>query len=142
MLALDVGKQRIGLAVSDPSGTIALPLDVLERSRPRDDLDHLLTCVDDRGVGIVVVGIPFREDGSEGRIARDARFFGSKLAALRKGLRIEYADEAYTTVEATERLRLRGITARDQRSIIDSVAAQVLLEGWLERAARDPGDPR
>ncbi len=134
-----MGKRRIGLAASDPSGSMALPLEVCIRSSPRADLDHILARLEERGVGVVVVGIPVREDGSEGRIAKDARFLGSKLAALRPGLRVEYADEAYTTVEAAERLRERGLDARSQRPIIDSVAAQVLLEGWLARASENPG---
>ncbi len=135
-----MGKRRIGVAASDAERILAFPLDVLHRTSARADLDHLLARIDERGIGVVVVGIPVREDGSEGRIAKDARFFGSKLAALRPGLRIEYADEAYTTVEAEERLRERGLDSRAQRGIIDSVAAQIILEGWLDRARVNPGN--
>ena len=134
-----MGKRRIGVAASDAERILAFPLDVLHRSSPRADLDHLLAQIDERDVGVVVIGIPVREDGSEGRIAKDARFLGGKLAALRPGLRVEYADEAYTTVEAEERLRERGMDSRAQRSVIDSVAAQVLLEGWLDRVRANPG---
>ncbi len=134
-----MGKRRIGLALGAPSRTLTLPLDVLQRTSPRADLDQLLARIDGDAVGVVVVGIPVREDGSEGRIAKDARFLGSKLSELRPQLHVDYLDEAYTTVEAEERLRERGLDARAQRPIIDSVAAQVLLEGWLARAAADPG---
>ena len=136
-----MGKRRIGLAASDAERILAFPLDVLQRSSPRADLDHLLARIDERRVGVLVVGIPVREGGSEGRISKDARFLGSKLAALRPALQVEYADEAYTTVEAEERLRERGLDSRAQRSVIDSVAAQILLEGWLDRVQADPGGP-
>ncbi len=133
MLALDVGKRRIGVAGTDPSGTLALPLQVVTRTSPRADLDALLAILDERGVRVLVVGIPVREDGSEGRIAKDARFLAAKLCALRRGLRVAYHDEAYTTVEAEERLVARGLDGRERRKVVDAVAAQVLLESWLER---------
>ena len=136
-----MGKRRIGLAASDAERILAFPLDVLQRTSPRADLDHLLARIDERRVGVLVVGIPVREDGSDGRIAKDARFLGGKLAALRPALQVEYTDEAYTTVEAEERLRERGLDSRAQRPVIDSVAAQILLEGWLDRVQVDPGGP-
>lgn len=135
VLCLDVGKRRIGLAGTDPTDTLVLPLQVLERSSPRRDLDQLLDVIDDRSVTLVVVGIPLREDGSEGRIAKDARFLATKLLQLRDGLDVEFQDEAYSTVEADERLMERGMDARQRREVVDAVAAQVILESWKARQA-------
>lgn len=128
-----MGKRRIGLAGTDPTGALVLPLKVLRRRSLREDLDHLLGLIDERQVQVLVVGIPIREDGSEGKIAKDARFIGGKLAALRPALQIEYFDEAYTTVEAEDRLRERGLDGRKRKAVVDAVAAQVILESWLDR---------
>ena len=126
-----MGKRRIGIAGTDPTGTLTLALQVLQRSSPRADLDHLLALIDERAVKVLVVGIPLREDGSEGRIARDARFLARKLAAAKPALQLAYHDEAYSTVEAHERLAQRGMDGRQQRRVVDAVAAQVILEDWL-----------
>ncbi len=130
-LALDLGKRRIGIAATDPSGTLALALEVLTRVSVRSDLDRLLELIDARDVEVLVVGIPVRADGSEGRIARDARFFAAKLADARPSLRVAYHDEAYSTVEAHDRLQQRHMDGRQQRKVVDAVAAQVILEDWL-----------
>jgi len=134
ILCLDVGKRRIGLAGT--AGEVVLPLHVLRRTSPRRDLDELLATIDERGVDQLVVGIPIREDGSEGRIARDARFLATKLQQLRPALRIHFQDEAYSTVEAEERLTQRGMDGRSRRQVVDAVAAQVILETWMERQER------
>jgi len=133
VLALDVGKRRIGVAATDPSGALALPLEVWTRRSPREDIDHLLALVDQREAELLLVGIPVREDGSEGRIAKDARFLAGKIDALRPALQTVFFDEAYTTVEAEERLRERGLDGRQRKEMVDAVAAQVLLETWMAR---------
>jgi len=133
ILCLDVGKRRIGVAGTDPTGALALPLHVVQRTSPRQDLDQLLASIDDRGVTQLVIGIPIREDGSEGRIARDARFLAGKLQQLRPALAIHFQDEAYSTAEADERLMERGMDGRQRRQVVDAVAAQVILESWMAR---------
>jgi len=130
-LALDVGRRRIGIAGTDPTGTLALPLQVLQRTSLRADLDGLLAVIDERGVEVLVIGIPVREDGSEGRMGREARFLAGKLVAARPGLQLQPCDEAYSTAEAEQMLRERGLDARAQRAMIDAVAAQVILETWM-----------
>ena len=131
ILALDVGKRRIGLAANDATGTLALPLQVLGRTNLTADLDHLLAVIDERQVEVLLLGIPLREDGSEGPMGREGRFLAAKLTAARPALRVATHDEAYSTVEAEQRLRERGLTAREQRSVIDAMAAVVILEDWL-----------
>lgn len=133
VLCLDVGKRRIGLAATDPTDTLVLPLDVIRRASPREDLDQLLAVIDGRNVTQLVVGIPLREDGSEGRVAKDARFLAAKLQKLRSGLDVDFQDEAYSTVEAEERLMERGMDGRQRREVVDAVAAQVILESWKAR---------
>jgi putative holliday junction resolvase len=135
-LSLDVGRRRIGIAATDPTGALALPLEVLHRTSLRADLDRLFALLDERDVHVLVLGIPIREDGSEGPMGREARFIAGKLVARRPALRIETCDEAYSTAEAEERLRERGLDARQQRALIDAIAAQVILEGWMATQAK------
>jgi putative Holliday junction resolvase len=137
VLALDVGKRRIGLAGTDPTGTIALPLSVLRRTSPHADIDALLTLIDGRQVQLLLVGIALREDGSEGPASRDARFLAAKLTQVRPELQLVFTDEAYTTTEAHDLLRQRGMDGRAQRQVVDAIAAQLILEGWMDRTARD-----
>jgi len=134
-----VGKRRIGVAATDPTGSLALAVEVLKRTSPRADIDHLVGLIDDRGVATLVVGIPLREDGNEGRVARDARFLAAKIAALRPALQVVFQDEAYSTVEAHERLAARGMDGRRQRTVVDAVAAQIILEDWLADGAAARG---
>ncbi len=132
-----MGRRRIGLAATDPAGVVALPLSVLTRTSPRADIDALLAIVDERQVELLVVGIPLREDGSEGPAARDARFLADRLTRARPELRLAFSDEAYTTSEAHALLRERGMDGRARRAVVDAVAAQLILEGWLRGTARD-----
>ncbi len=131
ILALDVGKRRIGLAATDATGTLVLPLQVLRRTNLTADLDLLLAVIDERRVKLLLLGMPRREDGSDGPMGREGRFLARKLMAARPSLRLATHDEAYSTVEAEQRLRERGMNARDQRRVIDAMAAVVILEDWL-----------
>ncbi len=137
VLALDLGSKRIGVAVSDPSETIASPDRVLERTglaRPRSQGHREL--VAEWGAELVVVGLPLSLSGDDGPAARATREEVAELA-LALTVPVELHDERLTTVTASRTLQEAKMTADARRRIVDKVAAAVLLQSWLdERASR------
>jgi putative holliday junction resolvase len=130
VLGIDVGSVRIGLAISDETCTIASPLaTVPNESRtlwPRIERE-----MEDREVDRVVIGLPRRLDGSEGEAAESARTFAAELAR-RIPIDIELWDERFTTTIAERSLIAGGVRRKRRREVIDSVAAAVLLQSWLD----------
>ncbi len=134
--AIDLGAVRVGLAVSDELGLLAHPRPHLDgRDRPRL-LAALARVAKEEEVGLFLVGLPRTLAGAEGPAARRARSFAETLAA-KTGLPVELRDERLTTVEARARLREQGLDERRQRERIDSAAAAVLLQSWLDAQPRD-----
>ena len=132
ILAIDLGRARIGLALSDPLGLTAQPLETLERVGPRRDLQALARRVEASEVGTVVVGLPRLMSGKEGRQARDAREFAHRLGRRIPGVRVELWDERLTTVQA-ERTMISGKVRRaKRRQIVDGLAAVLILQGYLD----------
>jgi putative Holliday junction resolvase len=134
-LGVDVGSVRVGVAASDPSGTIASPVTVLQRARRREVWSRLRAEIANRGVTVLVVGLPRRLDGSEGDAAQDARSFAGE-ATLELGLPTVMWDERLTTVQAERSLIAAGTRRRKRKDTIDSVAASLMLQSWLD--ARRP----
>lgn len=137
LLALDIGEKRIGVAVSDPSGTVASPLTVLDASRTLATGEGLARLVEDYEVEAVVVGLPLSMDGSEGPQAERARRAASRLAGFLR-VPIEFADERLSSVQATRALVAGGVTSRQARGNVDKVAASIFLQSYLD-ARRDNG---
>ena len=135
VLALDLGSKRVGVAVSDRSGTIASPLTVLQRSG-RVSLDHerIKALVEEEEAVLVVVGLPLSMDGSVGNAAQAALRETQALATV-VGVPVETFDERLTTVTAERMLMEFRMRAEDRRKIIDKVAAAVILQSWLDRRA-------
>jgi putative Holliday junction resolvase len=146
VLAVDSGKVRVGLAVTDADGLIASPLRVIER---RGACEAIRQAAEDLDVATIVVGLPLNMDGSEGPSAEDARALGERLRAA--GFQVEYLDERLTTVGAERVLIESGHSRRRRREITDAVAAAILLEAYLARRrnarlgdrrwAEPPADP-
>ncbi|MHB8384591.1 MAG: Holliday junction resolvase RuvX [Candidatus Binataceae bacterium] len=130
IVALDFGKKRIGLAISGPDHTGAYPLGMVERRSIALDLADIQRHLSDRQVTRIVVGLPLSMDGSEGPIARAARAFAARLEAY-LGLPIDFQDERLSSFEAGERMK-SSATGRRRKAALDSVAATVILEGWIE----------
>jgi len=132
-VALDVGTKTVGVARSPVRGpSIASPQFVLRREGLKRDIPRLWATVQQWGtVHTWVVGLPYELDGSEGRSARLARQVGEAIEQL--GGTVDYQDERFSTVEATRRLQEQGLDSRKQRQVIDSAAAAVILEDWLNR---------
>jgi putative Holliday junction resolvase len=134
-LGIDHGSKRIGLAISDPGGTIALPAGTLESRGLERDLAAIREVVEARQVERIVVGLPLHMDGRPGRQAEAAREFAERLAE-EFGLPVDTIDERWTTREAERALRATGRRGREKRARIDSVAAALLLRTYLEREGR------
>jgi len=133
-LGLDLGARRVGIATADPSGTIASPFTVLERSRPGFWEQLRRTCAE-RDCALVVVGLPRRLDGSEGEAALAARRFADQLR-IRLGVEVDLWDERLTTVEAQRALIAGGMSRAGRRRRVDAVAASIMLQAYLDARHR------
>ncbi len=132
VMALDLGGARTGVAVSDELGMLAQPWKTL----PGGDaaLEAVIAAVEEIGPSQIVVGLPRNMDGTSGPAAEAARDFSAQLRERVK-CPVDLWDERLTTVSAQRALRESGRKARNQRSVIDQVAAQILLQSWLDRAS-------
>ena len=134
-LGLDLGRATIGLALADDILGIASALQTVRRRSETADLAALKRVALDYDVGRAVLGLPLNMDGTEGASARLARAFAPKVETA-LGVPVELFDERLSTFEAETRLRERGLSAREQRAVIDAEAAAVILQGWLEARTR------
>jgi putative Holliday junction resolvase len=129
--AIDFGKVRVGLAVADELGLMAHPRPHLDGRDLRALLAALTTLAEAEGIELFLVGLPRKLRGDEGPPARRARRFAETLAS-RTGRRVELVDEWLSTTEARARLREQGLDERALRGRVDSAAAAVLLQSWLD----------
>jgi putative holliday junction resolvase len=135
--AIDFGRKRIGLAITDTDGRGAYPVGIVERRSLKEDLDAIRSQLAERRVSRIVVGLPLNMDGAEGPSARAARAFAEHLGTA-IGVAVEMFDERLTSVEAEERLRSASISRSGKKAVRDAVAATVILEGWLESRRMQP----
>lgn len=133
-LGIDFGERRIGLAISDPDGKVAVPLATLERSNDRAAIREIAEIARREEVGRLVLGEPVGLDGQRGPNAERVRRFGDRLAQA-SGLPVRLVNESLTTIAAQERLREAGIDPRRDPARIDAVAAQILLQEALDLEA-------
>jgi putative holliday junction resolvase len=140
-LGVDLGSKRIGVAVADSAGTLAMPYEVVERSgdRPRDHR-RLAALAEETGAERLVVGLPLSLDGSVGPAAEAALTEASELAEA-TGLPVDTWDERLTTVTADRELIAAGRKAPARRRVVDKVAAAVMLQAWLDHRRLHPEDP-
>ena len=132
VIGLDLGSKRIGVAVSDRSGTIATPLTVLaRRGDPAADHRAIAALVTEEEAERVVVGLPLRLDGTIGPAAERALAEAEELATV-VAVPVETFDERLTTVSADRALLEAGLRAPARRTVVDKVAAAVMLQAWLD----------
>jgi putative Holliday junction resolvase len=137
ILGLDPGERRVGVALSDPTGTIASPHSVIDR-RSVELVDAVRTLCDEHDVERIVVGLPTGLSGVEGPSAKAARIVGDAVAEA-TGFPVEYQDERFTTVTAEAALLEGGVRRAKRRDVRDKVAAAVILQTYLDRK-EPPGD--
>ena len=132
-LGVDVGTVRIGVAVSDPDGILATPVETVRRDRNGAHLRRLAALVAENDVVEVVVGLPRTLADRSGPSARDAVTIGEELAGKIGPVPVRFADERLTTVGAARSLREAGVRAKEQKGKIDQAAAVAILQGWLDQ---------
>ncbi|MDF5751981.1 Holliday junction resolvase RuvX [Spongiactinospora sp. TRM90649] len=137
-LGVDVGSVRVGVARSDPSGMLAVPVETVRRGK--DDLARLAAIAAEYEVIEVVVGLPTSLSGQQGKAAELAVGFARRLAVRLAPVPVRLLDERLTTVSAQQGLRASGVRARNQRDVVDQVAAVVLLQAALD-SERNTGRP-
>ena len=131
-LGIDLGSKRIGVAVSDLSGSEASALTTVHRSSSRRH-DHaaIASLVRVEEADVVVVGLPLSLDGSTGAAAKAATTEANQLSSV-VGVPVEMYDERFTTVTAERGMIEAGLDARARRKVVDKVAASVMLQAWLD----------
>lgn len=130
VLALDLGKKRIGLALSDPLGITAQGLPTLQRTTLRADVAEIDRIAAEQGVSLILMGLPLHMDGREGRQVQYTREFAEYLTG-RTGRTVKFWDERMTSVEAGRVLRDSGISIAKRAKAVDKLSAQILLESYL-----------
>ena len=135
VIALDVGDVRIGVAVSDPTGTIAQPLEVYKRVGYGPDSRYVKALCDRYETDQVLLGLPLNMDGTLGGQAQKAQAFGNVLEE-KMGLTVFYQDERRTTVTAENVLISGNVRREDRKLYVDKLAAAVILEQWLATQSR------
>jgi len=137
ILGLDPGERRIGVAIADPTGTIASPDRYIDRRSVDPGLEIAKLC-EELDVGMIVIGLPIALNGREGPSAIAAREFGDMVHQA-TGITVEYHDERFTSVTADQALISGGVRRKKRKEKRDQVAAAVMLQGYLDRRRYDDG---
>jgi putative Holliday junction resolvase len=141
-LGLDIGKRRIGVAVSDPLGLLARPVETVRAVSLNVDVARIAALAKELEAEMIVVGDPLHMSGEAGTMSSRAHKFGEVLRKA-TGLPVEYCDERLTSVEAERILRDQGVSPRKAREQIDAMAAAVILQSYLNslKPPRSSGEP-
>ena len=140
-----MGSVRIGVACSDPDGILATPVETVRRDRSGKHVRRLAALAAEFEAVEVIVGLPRTLADRVGASAQDAIELAEALASRVAPIPVRLADERLTTVSAQRSLRAAGISAKNQRAVIDQAAAVAILQSWLEQrraqlAGSVPGD--
>jgi putative Holliday junction resolvase len=130
LLGIDYGDSRIGLAISDELGSFAHPYRTLQSSTRL--IDEIRAIVEKERISGIIVGLPKNMDGSLGPSAAKAKLFGEQLALAVPSMKLLFWDERLTTREAQRALHAAGKNAKQSKKMIDQVAAQILLQNYLD----------
>lgn len=131
-LGVDLGDARIGLAVSDPLGVIAQPLETLPCVGPKKDVQRVAARALELEVSVIVVGLPLLMSGEDGERALAAREFALQLERRVGEVRVELQDERLTTVQAERTMISDGVRRRRRKATVDPIAAALILQGFLD----------
>jgi len=131
VIGLDIGDRRVGIAISDETGTIAQGRGVYLRKVPNEDVSHLARLAHEVGATAIVVGLPLNMDGTEGEQARKTRAL-AEAVAVQAGLPLHYVDERLTTTEADRVLHESGLSRKKRQDLQDQLSAVLILQAWLD----------
>ncbi len=135
--AVDYGTVRVGIAICDPDRRLASPLEVHASGQSPQDASYYLQLAKEERIGGWIVGLPLHGDGRESESSARCRFFARWLRKV-TAKPVRLFDERFTTKHATSRLQPAGMTRKRVKKRIDAIAAQVLLEAFLEAAEAHP----
>lgn len=136
-LCIDYGSKRIGIAVSDPTGTIAQPLTVIERNSDDVDLAKIKDLVEKYEIKKVVMGLPLMLSGKKGQSAEDVHRFIEKLEAILKNIEIKTWDERLSTAFAEKEMIRNNVRRNKRKKVIDQLAATIILQSYLDAESGD-----
>jgi putative Holliday junction resolvase len=139
VLGLDIGKRRIGVAVSDPLGLVARPVDTVQSVSLNKDVERIAQIARELEAELIVVGDPVHMSGEAGSMSRRAHRFGERLQQV-SGLPVVYCDERLTTFEAHRLMQEAGVPLKEARRRVDAVAAALILQSYLN-TERKPQQP-
>ena len=131
ILAIDLGDVRSGVAISDVNEILASPVGTIYEKDKETLLQKILKIIRENDVQKIVLGLPRNMDGSEGDSAKKARAFGDMLSK-QTGLKVVFQDERGTTLEATGYLNVSDVRGKKRKKVIDSVAATIILQNYLD----------
>ena len=137
-LGLDVGRKRIGVAGCDGLGLLATALTTIHRTNIEEDLAAIATLIKARNIKTLVVGLPYQMDGTLGKQAKATQKFARKLSKHTE-LPIEYVDERLTSVEAETQLKAKKKYDRNNKGLVDQIAAKIILQQWLDSRTKASG---
>ena len=137
IVCLDIGDVRIGVAVSDPTGTIASPVEVIQRVGWGPDTRRIISICERYETNRILSGLPLNMDGSEGFQAQKVRQFCDQL--VKAGLQVVFQDERLSTVSAEDALIEGGVSRAGRKQKVDMIAASVILRQWLEENKNKEG---
>ena len=133
-LGIDHGEARIGLAISDELGMLAHPLETIHLKTTPDALARIAEIVTRDQIGMIVLGLPRNMNGTYGPASEKVKEFAEKLRA-KVACEVKLWDERLTSVAAQRSLHEAGRNVKNSRDVIDQVAAQLILQGWLDSQA-------
>ncbi len=136
-MALDIGKVRCGIAISDPQERVATPLCVLPTDEVRSNAPSFRRLCEDWEPELIVSGLPLTLSGQKGPQAQSIREVAQQVAAS-TGLPLEFSDERLSSSEAKRVLREEGLSERDMRGKVDMIAASLFLQSWLDKRQQMP----
>ncbi|WP_281178366.1 Holliday junction resolvase RuvX [Candidatus Desulfofervidus auxilii] len=131
MLALDIGTERIGLAITDELGLIAQPLTVIKRKNDAQALQEIKKIIKQQKVKKIVVGMPYDAQGKIGTMGKKVMAFAEKLKAI-IDVPLIFWDESFTTTEAETVLLKADLSRRHRKKVVDKLAAALILESFLK----------
>lgn len=138
-MALDLGEKRIGIALSDPTRTIASPHSILSRKSRAGDFAHYTHIIEEQQITLIVFGLPITLGGEEGQRAAWVRDYAADLGG-RIDIPITFWDESLTTVAATAALHAQGRRGRKAKERVDAIAATLILQSYLDAHLGDAFD--
>ena len=134
VMALDIGKVRCGIAISDPAGRIATPICVLPTSEVEQNAPSFRRLLEDWEPEMILSGLPYTLAGEEGPQAESIRAVAGAIAK-RAGLPLEFTDERLSSSEAKRSLREKGFSEKEMRGKVDMIAASLFLQSCLDSRA-------